>query len=280
MTADLNEDHAARAAPPDARLLTASSLPRRAFHELAFFLDLDGTLAPIVPTPDQARIPDATLSLLERLYVACAGSVAIVSGRDAADIDRLQAPLSLPYAALHGAQIKGPAGRTESIEVPPDELAEIIARIESVAGRLPGAIVERKALSVALHYRNAPRHEAEIRQLAASALAGHGAHFEVQEGKMVVEIKPRGASKGAAVERFMRIAPFQGRTPVFAGDDLTDESAFRIINAMNGISVKIGAGPTQALWRLDDPPALSAWLGSLFQTHAAAAAADTIKDRK
>lgn len=264
MTADLNENQTTgQAAPEDAPLALAPP-PRRALHDLAIFLDLDGTLAPIMPAPDQASIPASTLSLLERLYVACAGGLAIVSGRDAAGLDRLLSPLKLPYAALHGAQWRDPDGLARSMDVPQDELAAMIAHIESKAQSLPGTLIERKALSVGLHYRNAPQFENEIRQLAASALAGHGAAFEIQEGKMVVEIKPRGASKGAAIQRFMQIAPFRGRTALFAGDDLTDESAFCIVNAMDGVSVKIGTGPTQARWRLDDPQALSAWLESLL----------------
>jgi trehalose 6-phosphate phosphatase len=162
-------------------------------------------------------------------------------------------------------------------------LAGITAFVERMAKDLPGTIIERKALSIALHYRNAPRYASEIHRLAVSALAGRSGGFEIQEGKMVVEIKPRGVSKGAAIEHFMNLAPFRGRIPLFAGDDLTDESAFGRINARQGISIKIGSGPTQACWRLDDPPALSAWLGSLLaeaDTATAAIGAIKTKDRK
>ncbi len=279
MTADLNDNQAKPPQAPTASPLTPSEPPRRGPHELAIFLDLDGTLAPIQPTPGQAGIPPSTINILQRLYAACARSVAIVSGRDAADIDRMLAPLRVPYAALHGARLKGPDGRIVSISVRQEVLAEIIGHIEIGAASLPGTLIERKTLSVALHYRNAPQFEDAAQRLAAGALNGHGADFEVQQGKMVVEIKPRAASKGTAIEHFMNIAPFRGRIPLFAGDDLTDESAFRAVNAMNGISIKIGTGPTQARWRLDDPAALSAWLGSLLPIRNPTTALDTIKDK-
>ncbi len=247
--------------------LPATQAPRPALAALAIFLDLDGTLAPIAATPDEAHVPVATLHLLDDLYRASTGSLAIVSGRDSPDIDRLLGPLILPYAALHGARLRMPDGKIESLNVPQESLQDISAMAENRLRNLPGTILERKALSVALHYRNAPEFEDEIRLLAADALLKHHSVFEVQEGKMVVEIKPRGASKAKAIEHFMGIAPFQGRIPLFVGDDLTDESAFRIVNALDGISIKIGPGDTQANWRLDDPPALTAWLSSLLAAH-------------
>ena len=80
---------------------------------------------------------------------------------------------------------------------------------------------------------------------------------------MVVELKPRGASKGDVVHTLMTERPFMGRTPLFAGDDLTDESAFDAVNALDGWSVKIGTGPSQALWRVHDPAELRAWLTTM-----------------
>ncbi|RTZ48204.1 trehalose-phosphatase [Candidimonas sp. SYP-B2681] len=251
---------------PEPETLVKGSVepPRRAFDQLAIFLDLDGTLAPIVPTPDKARVSSATIHLLERIFIACHGALAIVSGRDAAGIERLLAPLRLPYAALHGAELKDPNGEIKTIDVPQDKLSEIVAVVEKAMASLPGTIVERKSLSVALHYRNAPQFQQDIYRLAESALKDHERHFEIQEGKMVIEIKPRHASKGAAIKHFMNMVPFQGRVPVFAGDDLTDEAGFFVVNALNGITIKVGEGPTIAQWRLDDTEALSTWLHTLF----------------
>ena len=231
--------------------------------ELAFFLDLDGTLAPIAATPDQAAVPAPTLLLLRRIYSGSSGAMAIISGRDTPDIKRMLAPLDLPYAALHGAVIKDASGRTEAAAIPGGVLNTISAGIEGKIANMPGTILERKALSLALHYRNAPQFESALRQLAYDVMAPYLHEFNIQEGKMVVEIKPRGVSKGKAVEHFMGTTPFKGRTPLMAGDDLTDESAFAAVNAMGGLSVKIGPGATQANWRLETPAALYTWLLSL-----------------
>src|SRR5262249_27620579 len=87
-----------------------------------------------------------------------------------------------------------------------------------------------------------------------------GAGFCVQSGKRVVELKPAGKDKGIAVREFMREAPFRGRTPVFIGDDITDEYGFATVNRMRGTSVKVGPGRTVARWRLEDVRAVRAWL--------------------
>jgi trehalose 6-phosphate phosphatase len=82
----------------------------------------------------------------------------------------------------------------------------------------------------------------------------------VQAGKRVVEIKPVGRNKGSAIAAFMHEAPFVGRTPLFIGDDRTDEYGFAVVNHLHGHSVKVGPGPTKAKWRLPDVDAVVAWL--------------------
>jgi trehalose 6-phosphate phosphatase len=75
-------------------------------------------------------------------------------------------------------------------------------------------------------------------------------------GKMVAEAKPGGASKGRAIEDFLGEAPFAGRTPIFIGDDVTDEAGFSTVQRLGGIGVKIGEGPSAAARRVSDPTAL------------------------
>jgi trehalose 6-phosphate phosphatase len=89
----------------------------------------------------------------------------------------------------------------------------------------------------------------------------------MQRGKMVFELKPAGCDKGAAIEQFMREAPFAGRTPVFLGDDVTDEYGFHVVNRLNGHSVKVGEGPTAARWRLAGPEQARAWIGDWLKTY-------------
>ncbi|MBF6618093.1 trehalose-phosphatase [Pollutimonas thiosulfatoxidans] len=237
--------------------------PRHPLTKLALFLDLDGTLAPIANTPNQACVPSTTLVLLRHLHNACNGAVAIISGRDAPDIDRMLSPLTLPCAALHGAHVRNTQGQVKRVAIDHDALTGIASALARDAASMPGTLLERKALSVAFHYRNAPHLAAQVQASVLRALAHHGHSFDLQKGKMVVEIKPRGVSKGTAVSAFMSTPPFSGRMALMAGDDLTDESAFAAVNAMDGITIKIGGGPTQARSRLPNPEALRAWLASL-----------------
>ena len=128
--------------------------------------------------------------------------------------------------------------------------------------RNEGLIFEDKGASVALHYRLAPQLAEDARKVVEEAVRGAGGAIEMQLGKMVFELKPAGCDKGKAIEQFMTDPAFAGRTPVFLGDDVTDEYGFRVVNRINGHSVKIGPGPTDARFRLANPAAAKAWLGA------------------
>ncbi|HZX81285.1 MAG TPA: trehalose-phosphatase, partial [Lysobacter sp.] len=124
----------------------------------------------------------------------------------------------------------------------------------------PGALVEDKGIALALHWRAAPAARSPLEALAAAALA-HLPGYRLQHGNCVVELRPAHADKGEAVQRLMACAPFAGRVPVYAGDDLTDEDAFAAANALGGLSVRVGARePSFATHTLGDTRALRAWL--------------------
>ncbi|WP_345251392.1 trehalose-phosphatase [Pigmentiphaga soli] len=233
-----------------------------AVRDHAFFLDVDGTLAPIATTPQEAGIPASTLQILQRLVKAADGAVAIVSGRPLEEIDQLVAPLRLPAAALHGAHWRDPDGATGRLAVDADEVADMAQQLAPLLSRHSGLMLEQKGIALALHYRHAP-HCGELVRAAMEKLIQRRDGFVLQPGKMVFEIKPRAASKAHAIERFLGLAPFEGRVPVFAGDDLTDEAGFAAVNERGGLSVKIGPGPSSARRRLPDPAALARWLASL-----------------
>jgi trehalose 6-phosphate phosphatase len=228
--------------------------------DCAFFLDIDGTLLEIAETPDAVRTGAADYRLLERLHAAAGGAVALVSGRTLAMIDALFAPLKLPAAGQHGYERRDGAGRRRRHRFDAARLRPVAAVLRDFASRHPGVVFEDKGASVALHYRLAPelRDAAHEQALAAAALLP--GQVEVQPGKMVWEVKPAGAHKGMAIDEFMRELPFRGRLPVYLGDDLTDEDAFRAVNRLGGQSIKVGAGETAARYRLPDPAAARAWL--------------------
>jgi trehalose 6-phosphate phosphatase len=228
--------------------------------EWAYFLDIDGTLLDFADVPGGVAIDAELRGQIGALSRATAGAVALISGRSLADIDGLLNGFRLPAAGQHGTERRDAAGRVVHHAQSRDRLEWARARLtESVAGR-PGLLVEDKGLSLAVHYRQAPRLAGYVHRLARSLAPRLGADFCIQAGKRIVEIKPAGKDKGVAVAEFMEEAPFRGRMPVFLGDDVSDEYGFAMVNRLGGHSIKVGPGPTRARWRLRDVAAVRAWL--------------------
>lgn len=229
----------------------------------ALFLDIDGTLLDHVGHPGAVRVDHDLHELLANLHARLAGAVALVSGRALDDVLRLFAPLRLPAAGQHGVERLDASGRIHGHHPAGDALRAAARHIAAWSGDHPGLVFEDKGASLALHYRGAPRLGDEVRRLVGALAADLGGAFELQEGKMVLEIKPAGRHKGSAVEEFMREPPFAGRNPVFIGDDLTDEHGFAVVNRLGGLSVKVGPGPTVAQQRLADAAAVRHALGRM-----------------
>ena len=226
----------------------------------AFFLDLDGTLLEIADTPEAVDPGEPEIILLGRLKNACGGAVALISGRSLSRIDQLFSPLILAAAGQHGAERRDAKGTRHRHRFPVTALRPAAGGIRSFAARHQGLVFEDKGASVALHYRLAPQLAAAAQRAVREAAEPLGDQVEVQGGKMVVELKPAGCDKGKAIESFMQEPPFAGRVPVFLGDDVTDEYGFRVVNRLDGHSVKVGEGPSAARWRLENPAAARAWL--------------------
>jgi len=228
----------------------------------AFFLDIDGTLIEHAERPDAVR-PDATVvQLLAGLRAASGGAVALISGRAIAAVDSLFTPLRLPVAGLHGIERRDALGKVHSHSFAEAPLRRVAERLSAVVAQHAGLVFEDKGLALALHYRQAPQLKDFVQETAATVAAELGEEFEVLHGKMVIEIKPGGRNKGAAIEEFLGEAPFRGRIPAFVGDDVTDEFGFAVVNRLGGHSVKVGAGASVARWRLADAVAVRDWLGA------------------
>lgn len=224
---------------------------------VSLFLDIDGTLAPFEPTPDAVGPLPRRTALLRRLERALEGRLAAVSGRDLAEIDRILEGALPAASGIHGLERRRSDG---SVQRPPPHpaLARARAEVSAFAAARPGVLVEDKALAVAIHYRRAPHTVAEVKALARrlSALG-----LALQPGDMVVELKTPGADKGRSVRAFMAEAPFCVATPVFVGDDRTDESAFAVAAELGGFGVLVGpARQTAARYRLDDVDDVLDWL--------------------
>jgi trehalose 6-phosphate phosphatase len=245
--------------PPDAPDNTFSGPPPLK-GDFALFLDIDGTLLEVQERPELVRVDDELRDLMAVLLAACNGAVALISGRALADMDCLFAPLQLPAAGQHGAERRDTSGRLHRYGVAEEKLHAVAARLRRLVANHPGLILEDKGLNIALHYRLAPHLEGLAREAIAGVIAELGDRFETQAGKMVFEAKLKGRDKGTAVAEFMQERPFLNRTPVFIGDDLTDEHGFDVVNALGGHAVKVGEGSSRARWQLADPNAVHSWL--------------------
>lgn len=227
----------------------------------ALFLDFDGTLVDIVARPDLTRVPPPVIEMLGVIHRRVGGALAVVTGRPLADLDRLLSPLKLPAAGIHGVEHRAAGHHIETrceASIPND----IRERIRRLAGSDNRLVLEDKGIGISLHYRQASELEADLRTELAQISATLGPAFSVQNGKMVIELRPAGIDKGSAVEKFMSEMPFAGRRAIFIGDDVTDEDAFTAVNRMDGYSVKVGVcGPnTAARYSLPDVAAVHEWL--------------------
>ena len=243
---------------PEAEFASHGLAPART----AFFLDFDGTLARIVPDPEQASVTAQTLAALRRLRQAAGGAVAIVSGRSIAQLDRMLHPLRLPAAGVHGLERRNAAGAVLATPFDAALQRQLAAAVGAFVGERPGLLAEVKPGSVALHYRKRP--EMETASLAfAIEVARADPRIHIMPGKKVVEMKLAPRTKGDAIADFMAEAPFSGRRPFFAGDDVTDEVGFSLVNGMDGVSLKVGPGETHARYRVDGIEAFAACLERL-----------------
>lgn len=172
----------------------------------------------------------------------------------------------MPAAGLHGAEIRyanGDFERAEGLGRDTERIAAMAAPLRALVEQHPGLLLENKGSALALHYRGAPELAGVARDTMRALAELHADTFALQPGKMVFELRPRNVSKGRAISLLMQTPPFAGRTPLFAGDDLTDEAGFADVNAHGGITIKIGEGETCARHRLPSPEALTAWLLTL-----------------
>lgn len=227
----------------------------------ALFLDVDGALLDFADTPDGVVVPPQLVARLRELQARLDGALALVSGRRIETLDALFAPLRLACAGLHGLERRNGDTVVHAPVASPEALARVRATGLQVAAKYDGALVEDKGPAIAFHWRADELAASDFEGLAATAVMELPG-YHLQHGNRVVELKPDGADKGTAIAAFLREAPFAGRTPVFVGDDLTDEHGFEVVNLRGGISILVGARePSAARHALHDVAAVRCWLG-------------------
>lgn len=232
-----------------------------------FFLDLDGTLAPIVPHPDMVRLSFAAREVLQALadtYVVC-----IASGRELADLrQRVELP-ALYYAADHGHHVLGPEGSGIELQVGPEDRLELEAAVCELEDRLhsvPGVVIEAKENSLSVHYRLVAEEDRPLVDQVVKEVAEAARGLVLKEGKLVHELRPKLPwNKGRAVLWLLGQLRLRrdNACPVCIGDDLTDEDMFRAVRGW-GISVIVGevSRPTMAKYALADPEEVVGFLQS------------------
>jgi trehalose 6-phosphate phosphatase len=246
---------------PDALQALTGTADGLAGRRPAVFFDFDGTLSDIVDDPDSATLVAGATEALEKLAAQC--PVAVLSGRDLADVTKRVGVRSIWYAGSHGFELTAPDGTHHQN----DAAAAIIPVLEQAAGQLrdqlaaiPGVVVEHKRFGVAVHYRNAERDR--VGEVAAAVrAAGRRAGLRVTTGREVIELRPdMDWDKGKTLRWVIDHLPEAGSgplTPVYLGDDITDEDAFDAVRD-DGVPILVrhsddGDRATAALFALDSP---------------------------
>jgi trehalose 6-phosphate phosphatase len=241
-------------------------------NELAFLLDIDGTILDIAATPTEVRVSNNLRDTLARLDRLSGDALALVSGRSLQDIDRIFAPLRLAAVGGHGAELRVAKHEAPIRGRAPPLPSELRQRLAGVAALGTGIIVEDKGYSIALHYRLAPNLKDAVESAVAAihAEAARGT-LDVLPGKAVIEIKRRGFEKGMAVRELMRHPPFAGRRPIFVGDDVTDASVFAMLPEFDGVGFSVGRMFPGVAGCFAAPRDVRKWLAQISRIEAVAA---------
>jgi trehalose 6-phosphate phosphatase len=237
-----------------------NKLPVFDLARIVLLLDVDGTLLDLAARPDEVHVPEELRSVLKALSECAHCALALVSGRPAAQLDALFSPVKLAVIGCHGAEIRlapdAPLDRRPPLD------ASIRRDLYALAARHPGTLLEDKSYSIAIHYRGAPALEGPLLRAAEDFVQRHS-HLELLAGKAVIEFKLAGYDKATACAELLGHSAFAGRTPVFLGDDVTDERVFRVLPEFSGIGISVGRAMEGAQFMLRSPAAVRGWLRDL-----------------
>ncbi|UWQ18946.1 trehalose-phosphatase [Jannaschia sp. M317] len=229
------------------------TLPKH--EDAALFLDFDGTLVEIADRPDGITVPERITTMLKRAQDRLDGRVALVSGRSVSDLEAFLPDFDGPLIGAHGAErrIEGTTEHTQDFDL--GKIATLQKLVEDYASLQSGFLVETKPTGVVLHYRQAQEHGAlALHFMESLAEAADG--FRLQPALCAYEIKPDSVGKDIALSDLLETAAFKGKTPIYAGDDLTDEPPLELVKSLGGTAIKIGGRESVAEYGLETPEML------------------------
>ena len=231
----------------------------------ALFLDCDGTLLDIAPTPSEVHVPDGLVELLVRVSRGLGGALAVLTGRRLVEIDLLLQPAMFVGAGVHGAEIRTASGGSIArvASALPDSLVEEVVRRTQ---QLPGIIAEPKGPGLAVHYRLAPHLKDALEAQLRGLLTQYADSLVLCPGRKLFEIIPAGHSKGMALETFCSLPEFAGRRPIMIGDDMGDIPAFAAARRQGGVGLRVaGEHFGHDGVEMKNPKRVIAWLTSLAE---------------
>ncbi len=236
------------------------------------FLDVDGTLIDIAPTPETVVVPTDLIGDLVRAEERLGGALALVSGRTIADLDRLFAPLTLRASGVHGSEFrfgKDPKRLwIKAAALPEDGWIALSALLAP----FPRVFAENKLYSYAVHFRAAPQFASGLRLALEGFLAKRpDLGLQILDGHCVYDLKRPDVDKGAAIEHFMARPPFLGRRPIFIGDDVTDTPGFHAVRELGGRAYSVSDVLPDVTGTFADPAAVRSWLASIDHSEAVTA---------
>jgi trehalose 6-phosphate phosphatase len=241
--------------------LTKQSKFQKSNADWALFLDFDGTLVDIAPSPESVHVPRELPTLLGHLDAALGGALAIVTGRSIEAIDAYLAPLRPITAGVHGAELR--LGREQIISTALPLPPAAVEAISALSNKVDGVRIEIKRSSLAVHFRSNPAAGPEIEEELRRVLIDGASGFIIRPGRMVYELLPSHVSKGGAIDALLELPLFFGRRPIVIGDDLSDETAFAAAQRRGGLAFTVaGEHFSRDNADFESPLEVRSWLGA------------------
>jgi trehalose 6-phosphate phosphatase len=227
---------------------------------VGLFLDVDGTLLDLAARPDDVVTPAGLITILAQAERKLDGALALISGRSIDDVDHLFAPLRLRTSGVHGAEIRvdpdAPITPTTAGDLP----RSLLVALRNAVAPFVGVFVEDKRFSFTVHYRLAPSAERPLRTIVKELVDTLPMPIAVMDAHYAIEIKSPSFNKGGAIAAFLSTSTFEGRRPIFVGDDTTDESGFALVTARGGLAYSVGRPRPAAINAFSGPRAVREWL--------------------